>query len=100
MLFISSLKKILVKIIITMCPLFVLLVVEIIRLILNHMKVELRHMNRLNKTESAIFVSLMCSLLSEDLHSELITLCPVLEDGKRIAKFHYTKGSIKLSLLF
>ena len=28
--------------------------------------------NRLNKTESAIFVSLMCSLPSEDLHSELI----------------------------
>ena len=29
-------------------------------------------MNRLNKTESAILVSLMCSLLPEDLHSELI----------------------------
>ena len=29
-------------------------------------------MNRLNKTEPAIFLSLMCSLLPEDLHSELI----------------------------
>ena len=29
-------------------------------------------MNRLNKTESAIFVSLVCSLLPEDYHSELI----------------------------
>ena len=29
-------------------------------------------MNRLNKTESAIFVSLICSSLSGDLHSELI----------------------------
>ena len=29
-------------------------------------------MNRLNKSESAIFVSLVCSLLPEDLHSELI----------------------------
>ena len=27
-------------------------------------------MNIRNKTESAIFVALMCSLLSEDLHSE------------------------------
>ena len=30
------------------------------------------HMNRLNKTKSAIFDSLMCSLLPENLHSELI----------------------------
>ena len=29
-------------------------------------------MNRLSKTESAIFVSLMSYLLPEDLHSELI----------------------------
>ena len=28
-------------------------------------------MNRLNKTESSVFVSLICSLLPEDLHSEL-----------------------------
>ena len=28
--------------------------------------------NRLNKTESAIFVFLVCSLLSEDLYTELI----------------------------
>ena len=34
--------------------------------------ITLLHMNRLNKTESAIFVSLMCSLLPKDLHSELI----------------------------
>ena len=34
--------------------------------------ITLLHMNRLSKTESAIFVSLMCSLLLEDLHSELI----------------------------
>ena len=33
--------------------------------------ITLLHMNRLNKTESAIFVSLMCSLLPEDLYSEL-----------------------------
>ena len=32
----------------------------------------LLHMNRLNKIESAIFVSMVCSLLPEDLHSELI----------------------------
>ena len=29
-------------------------------------------MNGLNKTKSAIFVSLTCSLLPEDLHSEFI----------------------------
>ena len=34
--------------------------------------ITLLHMNRSNKTESAIFVSLVCSLLSEDFHSELI----------------------------
>ena len=34
--------------------------------------VALLHMNRLNKTESAIFVSLMCTLFPEDLHTELI----------------------------
>ena len=32
----------------------------------------LLHMNRLNKTESSILISLMCSLLPEDVHSELI----------------------------
>ena len=31
-------------------------------------------MNRLNKTESAIFASLICFLLPGDLHSELIYL--------------------------
>ena len=34
----------------------------------------LLHMNRLNKAESAIFVSLMSSLLPEDLHSEFIRI--------------------------
>ena len=34
--------------------------------------ITLLHMNRLNKTESAIIASLMCSLLPKDLHSELI----------------------------
>ena len=37
--------------------------------------ITLLHMNRLNNTESAIFLSLMCSLhpdLPEDLHLELI----------------------------
>ena len=34
--------------------------------------VTLLHMYSLNKTESAIFVSLMCYLLPENLHSELI----------------------------
>ena len=34
--------------------------------------ITLVHMNRVNKTESAIFVSLMCSLFPKDLHSELI----------------------------
>ena len=32
----------------------------------------LLYMNRLSKTGSAIFVSLMCSLLSEDLYSKII----------------------------
>ena len=35
--------------------------------------ITLLHMKRLNKTESAVFVSLMCCLLPEDLHSELIS---------------------------
>ena len=32
--------------------------------------ITLLHMNRLNKTKSAIFVFLMCSLLPDDLHSD------------------------------
>ena len=32
--------------------------------------ITLLHMNRINKTESANFASLVCSLLPEDLHSE------------------------------
>ena len=35
-------------------------------------------MNRLNETEPAIFVSLTCPLLPEDLHSELILSSPQL----------------------
>ena len=34
----------------------------------------LLHMNRLNKTESAIFVSLMCSLFPEDLIQNLFNM--------------------------
>ena len=34
--------------------------------------ITLLHMNRFHKTESAIFVSFVCSLLPEDLCSELI----------------------------
>ena len=34
--------------------------------------ITLLHLNRLVKTESAIFVSFMCSLLPDDLYSELI----------------------------
>ena len=33
----------------------------------------LLHMNRLNKTESVMFVSLMCSLHLEDLHQNLFS---------------------------
>ena len=33
--------------------------------------ITLLHMNRLNKTESVIFVSMVCSLLPEDLQSDL-----------------------------
>ena len=36
--------------------------------------ITLLHINKLNKTKSAIFVSLMCSLLPEDLHSKLILI--------------------------
>ena len=56
-------------------------------------------MNRLNKTGSAIFVSLMCSLLSEDLHSELIlsslqlALCNVAA-VKRHPEHHYSADYI------
>ena len=52
------------------------------------------HMYRLNKTESAIFVSLMCSLLPEDLHLELIlsslqlVLCRVTS-AKRLQVHHH-----------
>ena len=62
----------------------------------------LLHMNRLNKTESAIFVSLMCSLLSEDMHSELILsllqlmLCRVAA-VKRLSVQHHSADYIFLS---
>ena len=53
----------------------------------------LLHMNRLNKTKSSIFVSLMCSLLPMDLHSEFIVallqrvLCRVAA-VKRLPVYH------------
>ena len=51
---------------------------------------------RLNKTESAIFVSLICSLLPENLHSELILsslqlmLCRVAA-VKRLSVYHHNQ---------
>ena len=55
-------------------------------------------MNRLNKSESAIFVSLMCSLLSKDLHLELILsslqlLCRV-SAVKRLPVHHHSADYI------
>ena len=61
--------------------------------------IALLHMNRLNKTESGIFVSLVCSLRTEDLHSELIlsslqlVLCRVA-DVKRLPVHHHSTDSI------
>ena len=52
-------------------------------------------MNRLNKTESVFFVSLVSSLLPEDLHSELIltslqlVLCRVAA-VKRLPVHHHS----------
>ena len=40
--------------------------------------VTLLHMNRLSIIKSAIFISLMCSLLPEDLHSDLVYFLPKL----------------------
>ena len=56
-------------------------------------------MNRLNKTECAIFVSLMYSLLPEDLHSELVlsSLQPVLcrvAAVKHLSVYHYNADYI------
>ena len=56
-------------------------------------------MNRLNKTESAIFVSLVCSLLLEDLQTELIfiftelVLCHVAA-VKRLPVYQYSADYI------
>ena len=56
-------------------------------------------MNRLNKTEYAIFVSLMCSLLPEDLYSELVlsllqlVLCRVAA-VKRLPIHHHSTDHI------
>ena len=56
-------------------------------------------MNRLNKTESAIFVSLMSYLLPEDLYSELIlsslqlVLCCVAA-VKRLSVHHHSADYI------
>ena len=44
------------------------------------------YMDRLNKTEPAIFISLMCSLLSEDLHSELFYIR--MNESKRVEALH------------
>ena len=52
-------------------------------------------MNRYNKSETATFVSLMCSLLLEDYHSELISfslqllLCRVAA-VKRLPVHHHS----------
>ena len=62
-------------------------------------------MNRLNKTEFAIFVSLMCSLLPENLHSELILsslqlrLCRVAA-VKRLPVHHHSAGPEVIKLFF
>ena len=48
-------------------------------------------MNRLNKTESAIFISLVCSLLPEDFHSELTYLKLYLKVFSKLQTF-YTHG--------
>ena len=63
----------------------------------------LLHMNRLNKTESAIFVSLMRFLLPEDLHLEfilsslLLVLCRVAA-VKRLPVHHHSADYIFLVL--
>ena len=52
------------------------------------------HLDRLNEKGSSIFVSLMCSLLPKDLHSELIlsslqlVLCSVAAE-KRLPEHHH-----------
>ena len=54
---------------------------------------------QLNKTESAIFISLICALLPEDIHSELIlsslqlVLCRV-PAVKRLPVHHYSADYI------
>ena len=50
------------------------------RAVLQCCTITLLQMNRLNKTVSAIFVSLVCSLLPEELHSELILVLLACED--------------------
>ena len=64
--------------------------------------ITLLHKNRLNKTESAIFVSLMCFLPREDLHSEVIlsSLQLVLYREaavKHLPIHHHSEGYIFLS---
>ena len=60
-------------------------------------------MNRLNETESAIFLSLVCSLLPEDLHLELIlsslqlVLCPVAA-VKCLSVHHHSTDDIFFGL--
>ena len=49
--------------------------------------ITLLHMNRPNKTESALSVSLMCSLSPEDLHSELIRPLKRLTSTNKLTYF-------------
>ena len=60
----------------------------------------LLHMNRLNKTVSAFPVSLMCFLLPEDLHSEIIR-CEKIFNIKSESNFSCStsKGSSTLICL-
>ena len=53
----------------------------------------LLHMNRLNKTESAIFVSLMCSLFPEDLIQNLfnMVLCISLVQAQDPLWYHLNR---------
>ena len=58
--------------------------------------------NTINKTEFAIFVSLMCSLLPEDLHSEFILIGAVgvlfiIYDRFTIDKYHFIKTMVLIS---
>ena len=55
-------------------------------------------MNRLNKTESAIFISLMCSFLPEDLHSGLILIYHDYIQWPVLARSNYIIASVNSGL--